>query len=535
MTTEANAERAAGPIAAALERRLDIIVAIALTVPALVIRRFHLPRDGIGGDDGWVVAGAKGELVDVFRAGLTHPGFTGFVKAWLEFVSDSPETTTLPLFAVSLVTPALAYLGLRRVGLGRPASLVAGAVMAVAPAHVSFSGRVKPYVIEAFVVLVIGLLLPRLARIDWSWRTVAVWVPATVIASTFSSFILVSSAVAMLLLTAWSGRDRAVRLTALVTQGALQLALFLATRTTHDPDAFATWWADPPSDGKVELYLNPIDQIQEVGDHFRHLGAAAVGGGAFPAVALVLISLVGLATWTRKHPQAPMAQFFGLLVVVAFIGGVSQKMPFGARLEAKGTRASIWLIPSLVVGLAMAVETVTGAVRRRSSSVPVLGLSVVAGVAVILAGMGQRPNEGDTNPARIGMRSANELVQELAGPDDVIVPNIFAWFSLAAEPGIDVEIRRDDSQLMGFFPFPATDRVWLAYRGTGWDGSVEHLEEVIDGAGRVVFLDFTASFDSGRVAPVIEALEALGYTEIESGRFEAIMVLAFEKASDPAA
>jgi len=310
------------------------------------------------------------------------------VKGWLRFVSDSAETTTIPLPVVSLITPPLVYLGLRGAKLSRSAACIAGAVIVVAPAHIVFTGRVKPYVIEALVVFILGLLVLHLARAQWSWRTVAGWVVFTALTATVSSFILLSSAVAMLVLVGWSRVDRRQRVTALALQGILQLAQLLVTRTNYDSARFAEWWANPPSDGRVDFFLNPIEMIKEIETHFHHLGAAAVQGGSVPAVALVVVALLSLAGWSMRRDQAPMAQFFGLLLLVAFVGGLLGQIPFGARIEAVGTRASIWLIPSLVVGLAIFVETVVGVLSRQrpTLSVPLVGISLAISVGIVATG-----------------------------------------------------------------------------------------------------------------------------------------------------
>lgn len=514
--------------------RLDILIASVLVVPSVILRRLFLPRDGVGGDDGWLIAGAKGELDDIYNAGLSHPGFTGLIKGWLRFVSDSAETTTIPLLVVSLVTPAVVYLGLRWAKLSRSAACIAAAVMVVAPAHIIFTGRVKPYVIETLVVFILGLLVLHLARTHWSWRTVGWWVLFTTLAATVSTFILLSSAVAMLVLTGWSRVDRTKRISALVAQGGIQLAHLLVTRTNYDAERLADWWANPPSDGRVEFFLNPIEMTKEIGTHLHHLGAAATQGGSVPAVAVVVVSVLTLAKWSSQRVQSPMAQYFGLLLVVAFVGGLLGQIPFGAREEVAGTRVSIWLIPSLVVGLAMFVETTIdlAARIRPRLRLPLVGFWLAIGIVVIVAGSGIRPTDATSDFTNVGTRSSSALVAELTGPNDTVIVSPFLWFSYAAEPGVSVEIESDETQLSGFFPFPAEDRIWVQVKDDVWDGSVSQMEARVAASERVVLHAVAPIAASGGLTPFFDALEALDFVEIRREIFGPVIVIAFERVED---
>lgn len=509
-------------------RRTDLAIGIVLTAVAVAIRQFTLPRDGLGNDDGWVFVGAtKAGLDDLLSVSLTHPGFTAILSAWANGVTDRTDWAAVPVFVVGVAAPALVYLGLRWCGVGRPAALIAGAMTTVAPAHIVFSGRVKPYVIETSAVFALGLLVHRLHRSDWTWRTTALWVGGAVALASLSSFILVASAIAVLLMALYARDDRPQRLVAVAAQGVLQLALLLVTRSHYDSAGLTDWWMDPPSKGKVELYANPIDMGREIGSHLRHLGGTAVQGGAAPAFIVSVLAIIGLVVWSRPgRPLAAVAQFFGLLVMVAFVGGVLDVMPFGARVEVVGTRASLWLLPSLVVGVALLAQSAVDWVTRVRPRIDpaLLGVVMVLSAVLIASGSGVR---APAKSVELGTRSAAAFVEDMTEPGDATIVFPLGWFSHSAEPGVEVTIRPDTSELTGYLPEPVDPRMWVF----DWDDTREQVERRVGGAPRVVIHDAPAAFGDAKLPDLLVALESLGYEETRREMFGVVLVIVLDRVA----
>lgn|GEM_PF-2654469 len=128
-----------------------------------------------------------------------------------------------------------------------------------------------------------------------------------------------------------------------------------------------------------------------------------------------------------------------------------------------------------------------------------------------------------------GTRSSSAFIEELTGPDDTVIVNPFIWFSYAAEPEIDVVIKRDEKQLMGFFRYPAQPRIWVQYRDETWDKSVAEMRERVKGSAVVVLHDFAQSFEGDGVGLVSEVLDELGFVETTREIFGPVIVVAFER------
>jgi uncharacterized membrane protein len=207
-----------------LSRHMDAVVAVGLFVLALVTRHGSLPRDGLIYDDAWVAIGTtKATPGQLMTVSTNHPGFTALLMAWTQLVSSRSEWMALPAYVGGAAIAPVLYIMLRRLETLRPVSLLVAALAVVAPAHVYYSGRVKSYVIEGSIILILAALLPFLARRRWGWPTVVLWVGASIVVGTFSIFTLVAVAAATATLALHPAGDRARRWVALGVQAAIQV------------------------------------------------------------------------------------------------------------------------------------------------------------------------------------------------------------------------------------------------------------------------------------------------------------------------
>jgi hypothetical protein len=506
-----------GGIRDALGRHaLDLVVAVGLFVLGLVTRHGSLPHDGLIFDDAWVATGAmKASVGELFTVGLHHPAFTALLMGWARLMPAAPEWMALPAYVGgAAVAPAL-YLVLRRFKLSRPVSLLVGAVVAVAPAHVYYSGRVKTYVIDGLIVLMIACVLPVLARRRWSWPTVALWVGAAFLVGTFSVFTLMAMAAATAIVALHPAGDRTRRWTALGVLALVQLAYLSALRSSFNSTAVSDH-LERHYDAFIEPTTAVGSMVRQVAAHTARLGDALIadapGGNRPLELGLILVALAGLAWEAWRGSRQLVARFLLALPAIALAGSVVGEIPFGptwGNPVFPGTRASLWLVPSLAIGLAFSLELVVRALGRAlpSAALPLsIGLFVVAGVVVATR---------FDNPyiyLDSGAPSARRFVEEHAGDRDVIIVLPTATWHYAAQPGVPVDIVPAPKTDVGFQPRLVDPRMWVQAPPSAWDGSVEQLRRRVGAAPQVFILTVFAGW--GNLGDRLEAaLASLGYRQ----------------------
>ncbi len=160
------------------------------SLPRSPTRRDVLPQGILFPDEAWQALGAaKGSLGNLLTVGFSAPGFTSVLMGWHQLFSAPLKMAYVP-FAAGVVTPPLTYVALRRFGAARSVSLLLGAALASERLNIVYSGRVKSYVIDVPIVLAIAVLLPRVVRVHFTWRSATLWVIGTFAVGFFSPFAL---------------------------------------------------------------------------------------------------------------------------------------------------------------------------------------------------------------------------------------------------------------------------------------------------------------------------------------------------------
>src|SRR5207244_2785022 len=131
---------------------------------------------------------------------------------------DSTDVLTYPAWVIGSMLPSALFLFLRRMGYARAIALLLGSIAVVAPVPVVLSGRVKTYVFDALIVIIIAYVLSRISERRWTALLALGWFVATFAASTFSIFALVACAVAGVVIVLHPCRDLRVRVAAVSAQ-----------------------------------------------------------------------------------------------------------------------------------------------------------------------------------------------------------------------------------------------------------------------------------------------------------------------------
>jgi hypothetical protein len=211
-------------------------------------------------------------------------------------------------------------------------------------------------VIDALIVLGFVALLPRLVRVHFGWREVALWVFGSFVVGFFSPFAFVAAGVAGMIVLLRPSGDRVMRAVAVALQGALGVALTLAVRRTYDANALEVWWKRN-YDGFVGFDVQPLGLLSHAVTHMRRVAAVFSGGPAWWATVILIVALLALAVDAlvrRRAARAVRAQYLLLLMLVAVAASVVSVLPLGPTGD--GMRLSLWLVPIFAIGVASAVE-----------------------------------------------------------------------------------------------------------------------------------------------------------------------------------
>ena len=167
---------------------VDVAVVVVLTVVAWLVRRSGLGPSSLWLDDAWVALVHRVDAFpDVWRMGLTSPGFAVVLKVWLDGVGLTSTSAQAIPFVAGTLTPGAVYAVGRRLGLRRVTASAAGALLVFAPAHATYSTRVKQYALDG--LLVVGLLWLALRAserpaLTARWRALAVSASIATVMST---------------------------------------------------------------------------------------------------------------------------------------------------------------------------------------------------------------------------------------------------------------------------------------------------------------------------------------------------------------
>lgn len=509
MTTTQGPARA--PQQSTTHRWIDASAIAVLLVAAYLVRRLALPSNGLAFDDSWVVVGATkagpGQLLDV---STNHPGFTVALMAWARTVSTRSELFAWVPFVFGVVAPAVAYLvAARSLRISRAVAAAAGAILLIAPEHAVYSGRVKPYVIGTLVTIGLAAAVPWLARRRWTWTTAVAWVAAALVAGSIEALTLVVTAVAMLVLVAHPAGDRVVRIGALVGQGLLQMALLVTLQGRFASSTVAKEW-ETTYDGYLELDRGPVSFMRQVGAHVARLGQNLVPGSKLVGVAIVALALAGLGWRSWRGSQRIAARFLLALVAVSFLGGLVRQIPFGPSIGNPvfpGGRANLWMLPSLLFGLAWALDGIRSLLARRQPTLGPVAGGVVLAAAVLVAAV----HVDDPRPYPLpGMGTLAREVRASVDDDTMVIVLPSAAWTLAAEPGIPVRLEAVPDSHQGFV---------VAWRDPRWDGLSltgfpNRFRAALDEVDRVVVVNGLVGFGDGGLPAAETIFRERGFRKV---------------------
>ena len=446
------------------------IAAGALTIAALVVRWRARSDDGLLFDDAWVAVGAsRGALSDLLAVSTLHPGFSGLLMLWSSLGPTSTTWLSLPALLAGAALPVAVLWAARRLDVRPVVAVVVAFLALVAPTHVVYSGRVKPYTLETLAILVLAVTLGRISRRRWSADDAALWVVAAVAVGSVNAFALVATGVAAAVLVLHPCGDRSVRLVAAAAQAVLQGALLLVMRRSFDYEILEAGWGDT-FDGYVELSANPLDAVREVATHLSRVGQVVVVDHRWLALGLVLLAGAGLVAEAWRGRHAVVARYLLALPLVALVGSTLELLPFGTIDQTSifpGTRASLWLLPSVLVGAALAGERVAQLAQRRG---PGARQGLALATASLLAVVVVDAVRFDVSYPAPGTETVVAAIDG-RGDEDLVLLMLFGVWPVAAVEGTPFEVVPNRDSGVGFDPVLQDDRIEIVNPVPAWDGS----------------------------------------------------------------
>jgi hypothetical protein len=506
----------------------DVFIVLALTVTAFVLRRRGLPHDGLWHDDAAPVLGAvKGSAHQLLTVGFDHPAFTLVLRSVWPFTGgDSARMAYLPLLAGTLSPPAL-YLVLRRIGFARSISTLLGAALVASETDIIYSGRVKTYVVDVIIVLGLAVLVPVLARYSWPWYAGATWFAGAIVVSSFSAFALIATSVAGIVLVLHSRADRTVRVFAVGAQLVTTLGLVTAMQRTYNPHVIAIYW-EQKLDGFLDVDLNPFQFAAQVLKHLTRVATVFPGGSTWWAALSVFAASVGLLTiaWAGRH--AVRARFLLLVALVALVGGVLNKIPFGPKTgpPAMGGRVTLWLVPVMAIGLAATLQLTQRLVA--SSSGLRIGFNVIAyalATVVVITALAR-----DTSPYPFpGSKSATRFIESELGKHDAVFVVPGGRYSFALETKLKLTLRAQPERNVGFAPRPEDRRLIFFDSRYNQSVVVGQIRAGATGADRV-FIHAVAHADPEQWLFTLELLRRrLGFKSERTIFFDSTRVVVWQR------
>jgi hypothetical protein len=510
-------------------RWFDLAVCLAFTVVAYQLRIETLPTDGLWFDDSWVAAGAiHGQLSTLMTTGSAHPGFT-LVLMVIDRLGGDLRSLAYPALIAGVVGPAAFYIALRMLGYARSICALMGAALVVADIHIIYSGRVKSYTFDPLLVLALAVVLPRLARITWTWRLAAAWVVATVAIGTFSGYVLIATAAAAFILFLNPASDRFIRLGALGAQGLLQLGYYLWVQRSANLSDIETVM-ETAYDGHMDFYLNPVEFGRETLTHLQRIITVFPGGSGSWLTVFALVALAGLLIAVVKGRDATErlpAQYFALIVGFAFVGGLTDRFPFGPTAEyflSSGGRHTLWMIPAFAFGLAVVLQRLRLLVPTKARFPLRAAFDVVVvGVAVLVVVNGYDAPLEYPNP---GSASAVEFVDAELGSDDVAIITATSVYSYSLGTPLPVTLEPTPERTIGFTPVVADTRIAMVGSFGQLPDRPRAIRRAVGDADRVLVIA-GGPLGVGKLDLVSGALEPMGFELEETrsfGTFETVQI-----------
>lgn len=413
-------------------RVVGFLAAMGLALLALSLRHGNLAPSTLTHDDAWVAYIYRAEYRDVVTVGLTSPGFVFLMKVWLSGVGFSEFRAQIPALLGGIISPALAFIVLRR-RVRVPFAVLAGLLIVFSPIEIAYSDAVKQYTTEVVVgLLLIGcgfrLIEQPGDRKRWLQFTGLAFLASLI--SFMLSLVAVGAAVAGLVAAARMGGRTFLRRSLLMLPLGLSVGVwYLLVVGPRVPDGLRDLWGIYGGDGRYITtdaglwgWIGSLwDRSLEVAEWVTRFDPRAV-------------ALVVLLAFTFLLVKRPLVFVMTVVPLVGIVVAASLKLaPLG------GNRTDIWLHAPLIVGVISGLDAmvdVVGAwisriVNHRSFDPE--SRTAMASAALLTALIGGTALLLHQPATPYALQDVRPLIEELDAertPDDVVIVDYEAMYHL---------------------------------------------------------------------------------------------------------
>jgi hypothetical protein len=296
------------------------------------------------------------------------------------------------------------------------------------------------------------------------------------------------------------------------------IALLVAEQRTYDGSELESGWR-LGWDAFVQGDANPITFTHGVLVHLRRIADVFPGGPTWLTMIVVLVALAGLAAAAWRGREAIRARYLLLVTLAALVASVAGKLPFGPIQRYRfsdGGRVSLWLVPVLAIGLAIALHWLRRLVADRR--VLRLGFDAVTylGAAALLASALAANQLAYPFP---GAHSAAQFVDSHLGPRDALLIGHHGPYTFAVESDLPFGIEATPESAIGFvveFPDPRVHVIGLPVDRQALATEVKRAQRVF-----VYYPGYRFSAEERQSREALAAaLDALSFKRQRTARFQ---------------
>jgi hypothetical protein len=494
------------------QRVLRVALLAAITLIGAFARAPGLGAHGLYYDDAWFALASRVDLGSALNLSVTTPGFTLVEALWIRILPHSDTWAQMLPWLLGVATPLAAYVLGRTLRLAHYACIVMAAIVAISPAAIEYSVRVKEYEADFLLAALILVLVETTRRSERTSQRLAVLAVVSIVS------VSMSASTEAVVVGAWIGfavcalvdrrRTRAI----LAWSGAtifatVGLTLFI---TRAAPTSLTTYWQ-----WQDRLFGSP-----DSWSHFRTVVGLSVAGllhgvvgtplpAAPTAFLLTLLVILGVLvllwlTWPAiaavrgRDGQAPdlgllPAAFVTAVAVILFLAG---KVPLGTG------RTDLVLYPALLLLVGRGLERLVGAARRvlgprsrRFAWGTGLVIAVVLGCGIAWHNRAWYPSQDV-----VSIKRQLQTLQEPADWTVVSYRNSFTWAYSGLSPwSVHHSKRNGAAATIGFWVTFDHSKDLAQLNGLYLSGPVPGLRDIPSSVKRLWFIGATAAVVSPSV------------------------------------
>lgn len=395
----------------------DVLLCFALSVIAVVLRYSPLAPWSLWRDDAWQALVIRADSwTTVARIGQTAPGFSVLLSLWLMLTGFSSAAAQALPFLAGVAAAPLVYLLARRCGFGMAGAAAAGIALAIAPAHVNFSTRVKPFTLEADLSILLLFLAVRGLEEPHDLRRWLALLLAGVLGTIFSATALPITLAAALAVAGATLSTPPRRLWP-AAAGLATLALFGLL--------WWAWWLAPTANERLkdvwEEYFIPVDQGILTAATALKAGTRRLLEGMSPLPPHIAGALIAIGAILLARRTLWLAALCVVPLMIAVAMAAMQLAPYG------GGRTEIYLYPSMALLLGAPVVVINQLLPARAA---VVGFVVAA--VQLTAAHNARPYPAEDVRSIVGIIEAKARKQDavIVYPQDGYIYGLYSRYPI---------------------------------------------------------------------------------------------------------